>query len=190
MEPWPHPSLPLQDLCRQHMATKSLFNRAEGQSEPSRVSSVSSQFSDAAQASPSSHSSTPSWCEEPAQANMDISTGHMILVRKGPKTKVGRGQDGRRDRMGSVGQSQAVVPYRHTWRITSGTGTGWPRSGRPCVPIKQSQTPAPPHRARATSRRIAILTSYLVSEPRGSLAPPSARSSSRLWENGRAPGSG
>ncbi|XP_059249512.1 receptor-type tyrosine-protein phosphatase-like N isoform X3 [Mustela nigripes] len=38
------------------------------------------QFSDAAQASPSSHSSTPSWCEEPAQANMDISTGHMILA--------------------------------------------------------------------------------------------------------------
>lgn len=62
------------------MATKSLFNRAEGQPEPSRVSSVSSQFSDAAQASPSSHSSTPSWCEEPAQANMDISTGHMILA--------------------------------------------------------------------------------------------------------------
>ncbi|XP_008823990.1 receptor-type tyrosine-protein phosphatase-like N isoform X2 [Nannospalax galili] len=69
-----------QDLCRQHMATKSLFNRSEGQPEPSRVSSVSSQFSDAAQASPSSHSSTPSWCEEPAQANMDISTGHMILA--------------------------------------------------------------------------------------------------------------
>nr|XP_020760491.1 receptor-type tyrosine-protein phosphatase-like N isoform X2 [Odocoileus virginianus texanus] len=28
-----------QDLCRQHMATKSLFNRAEGPPEPSRVSS-------------------------------------------------------------------------------------------------------------------------------------------------------
>ncbi|XP_054979145.1 receptor-type tyrosine-protein phosphatase-like N isoform X2 [Sorex araneus] len=73
-----------QDLCRQHMASKSLFPRAEGPPErppePSRVSSVSSQFSDAAQASPSSHSSTPSWCEEPAQANMDISTGHMILA--------------------------------------------------------------------------------------------------------------
>ncbi|KAM6179128.1 receptor-type tyrosine-protein phosphatase-like N isoform 2-T2 [Rhynchocyon petersi] len=69
-----------QDLCRQHMATKSLFNRSEAPPEPSRVSSVSSQFSDAAQASPSSHSSTPSWCEEPAQANMDISTGHMILA--------------------------------------------------------------------------------------------------------------
>ncbi|KAK7877678.1 hypothetical protein WMY93_031597 [Mugilogobius chulae] len=46
----------------------------------SRVSSVSSQFSEGAQPSPSSHSSTPSWCEEPAQANMDISTGHMILA--------------------------------------------------------------------------------------------------------------
>lgn len=44
------------------------------------MSSVSSQFSDGAQPSPSSHSSTPSWCEEPAQANMDISTGHMILA--------------------------------------------------------------------------------------------------------------
>lgn len=47
----------------------------------SRVSSMSSQFSDGAQPSPSSHSSTPSWCEEPAQTNLDISTGHMILVR-------------------------------------------------------------------------------------------------------------
>ncbi|XP_066467688.1 receptor-type tyrosine-protein phosphatase-like N isoform X2 [Tiliqua scincoides] len=73
-----------QDLCRQHMAAKSLFGRAETPPAPalaenSRVSSVSSQFSDAPQASPSSHSSTPSWCEEPVQSNMDISTGHMIL---------------------------------------------------------------------------------------------------------------
>ncbi|XP_038599166.1 receptor-type tyrosine-protein phosphatase-like N isoform X2 [Tachyglossus aculeatus] len=74
-----------QELCRQHMATKSLFSRGaagpEGPpGETSRVSSVSSQFSDAAQPSPSSHSSTPSWGEEPAPANMDISTGHMILA--------------------------------------------------------------------------------------------------------------
>ncbi|KAG8125314.1 hypothetical protein E2320_020498, partial [Naja naja] len=73
------------ELCRQHMATKSLFGRAEtpppqAPAENSRVSSVSSQFSDAPQASPSSHSSTPSWCEEPVQSNMDISTGHMILA--------------------------------------------------------------------------------------------------------------
>ncbi|XP_075950889.1 receptor-type tyrosine-protein phosphatase-like N isoform X2 [Anarhichas minor] len=53
---------------------------AGGGGTDSRVSSVSSQFSDGAQPSPSSHGSTPSWCEEPAQANMDISTGHMILA--------------------------------------------------------------------------------------------------------------
>lgn len=88
------------------MATKSLFNRAEGPPEPSRVSSVSSQFSDAAQASPSSHSSTPSWCEEPAQANMDISTGHMILVRTAPGPERVRGLGGGR---GRVGQSQSAV---------------------------------------------------------------------------------
>ncbi|KAJ8350292.1 hypothetical protein SKAU_G00254220 [Synaphobranchus kaupii] len=78
-----------QDLWRQHMAAKS-FGRQEagggggarggGGTDTSRVSSVSSQFSDGPQHSPSSHSSTPSWCEEPAQANMDISTGHMILA--------------------------------------------------------------------------------------------------------------
>ncbi len=73
-----------QELCRQHMAAKSPFTRPEpgGRrgTDTSRVSSVSSQFSDGPQHSPSSHSSTPSWSEEPAQSNMDISTGHMILV--------------------------------------------------------------------------------------------------------------
>ncbi|XP_030642523.1 protein tyrosine phosphatase receptor type Na [Chanos chanos] len=73
-----------QELCRQHMAAKSSFSRPEpgGRrgTDTSRVSSVSSQFSDGPQHSPSSHSSTPSWSEEPAQSNMDISTGHMILA--------------------------------------------------------------------------------------------------------------
>lgn len=91
-----------QDLCRQHMAAKSSLGRQDcgvgaaggagpgggggggGGTDTSRVSSVSSQFSDAPQPSPSSHSSTPSWCEEPAQSNMDISTGHMILVDMQP----------------------------------------------------------------------------------------------------------
>ncbi|NXU97090.1 PTPRN protein, partial [Cettia cetti] len=76
-------TLEYQELCRQHMAAKSLFGRTEAPAAPaetSRVSSVSSQFSDAPQPSPSSHSSTPSWCEEPVQSNMDISTGHMILA--------------------------------------------------------------------------------------------------------------
>ncbi|XP_072436071.1 receptor-type tyrosine-protein phosphatase-like N isoform X1 [Chiloscyllium punctatum] len=72
-------SLEYQELCRQHMAAKSSYSRTETV-DTSRVSSVSSQFSDAPQASPSSHSSTPSWCEEPVQSNMDISTGHMILA--------------------------------------------------------------------------------------------------------------
>uniref|UniRef100_H3DIE3 Protein tyrosine phosphatase receptor type N n=1 Tax=Tetraodon nigroviridis TaxID=99883 RepID=H3DIE3_TETNG len=69
-----------QDLCRQHMASKGAFGRLEAAALSAVVGSVSSQFSDGAQPSPSSHSSTPSWCEEPAQANMDISTGHMILA--------------------------------------------------------------------------------------------------------------
>nr|XP_020463328.1 receptor-type tyrosine-protein phosphatase-like N [Monopterus albus] len=90
-----------QELCRQHMASKSSLCRQDcvggvGGSMPgsaiagagrrrgtdtSHVSSVSSQFSDGPQHSPSStHSSTPSWSEEPAQSNMDISTGHMILA--------------------------------------------------------------------------------------------------------------
>uniref|UniRef100_A0A8C8DRN4 Protein tyrosine phosphatase receptor type Na n=1 Tax=Oryzias sinensis TaxID=183150 RepID=A0A8C8DRN4_9TELE len=91
-----------QELCRQHMASKSSLCRQDciaGASggiagsaigtgaggrrgtDTSRVSSVSSQFSDGPQHSPSStHSSTPSWSEEPAQSNMDISTGHMILA--------------------------------------------------------------------------------------------------------------
>ncbi|XP_037344724.1 protein tyrosine phosphatase receptor type Na [Pungitius pungitius] len=90
-----------QELCRQHMASKSLSRQdcvgaaSSGMAGPavatgaggrrgtdtSRVSSVSSQFSDGPQHSPSStHSSTPSWSEEPAQSNMDISTGHMILA--------------------------------------------------------------------------------------------------------------
>ncbi|XP_059503536.1 receptor-type tyrosine-protein phosphatase-like N isoform X2 [Stegostoma tigrinum] len=72
-------SLEYQELCRQHMAAKSSYSRTETV-DTSRVSSVSSQFSDAPQASPSSHNSTPSWCEEPVQSNMDISTGHMILA--------------------------------------------------------------------------------------------------------------
>ncbi|XP_078407442.1 receptor-type tyrosine-protein phosphatase-like N [Cetorhinus maximus] len=72
-------SFEYQELCRQHMAAKSSYTRTETV-DTSRVSSVSSQFSDAPQASPSSHSSTPSWCEEPVQSNMDISTGHMILA--------------------------------------------------------------------------------------------------------------
>ncbi|XP_066483620.1 receptor-type tyrosine-protein phosphatase N2 [Tiliqua scincoides] len=66
-----------QELCRQRMAVKS-----SDHPEPvhtSRINSISSQFSDGPIPSPSARSSTSSWCEEPVQSNMDISTGHMIL---------------------------------------------------------------------------------------------------------------
>ncbi|XP_052662653.1 receptor-type tyrosine-protein phosphatase N2 isoform X2 [Harpia harpyja] len=66
-----------EELCRQRMAVKT-----SDRPEPlhaSRINSVSSQFSDGPIPSPSARSSTSSWCEEPVQSNMDISTGHMIL---------------------------------------------------------------------------------------------------------------
>ncbi|XP_037242288.1 receptor-type tyrosine-protein phosphatase N2 [Falco rusticolus] len=66
-----------QELCRQRMAVKT-----SDRPEPlhaSRINSISSQFSDGPIPSPSARSSTSSWCEEPVQSNMDISTGHMIL---------------------------------------------------------------------------------------------------------------
>nr|XP_023660644.1 receptor-type tyrosine-protein phosphatase N2 [Paramormyrops kingsleyae] len=65
-----------QELCRQRMAVKT--ERPEP-AHGSRINSVSSQFSDGPIPSPSARSSTSSWCEEPVQSNMDISTGHMIL---------------------------------------------------------------------------------------------------------------
>ncbi|XP_032090864.1 receptor-type tyrosine-protein phosphatase N2 [Thamnophis elegans] len=67
-----------QELCRQRMAVKT-----SDCSEPlhaSRINSISSQFSDGLIPSPSTRSSTSSWCEEPVQSNMDISTGHIILA--------------------------------------------------------------------------------------------------------------
>ncbi|XP_029140109.1 receptor-type tyrosine-protein phosphatase N2 [Protobothrops mucrosquamatus] len=67
-----------QELCRQRMAVKT-----SDCSEPlhaSRINSISSQFSDGPIPSPSTRSSTSSWCEEPVQFNMDISTGHIILA--------------------------------------------------------------------------------------------------------------
>ncbi|XP_075903583.1 receptor-type tyrosine-protein phosphatase N2 isoform X4 [Nelusetta ayraudi] len=69
-----------QELCRQRMAirTSERVERPETLRH-SRLNSVSSQFSDGLAASPSTRSSTSSWCEEPVPSNMDISTGHMIL---------------------------------------------------------------------------------------------------------------
>uniref|UniRef100_A0AAV2JXU1 LACTB2 winged helix domain-containing protein n=1 Tax=Knipowitschia caucasica TaxID=637954 RepID=A0AAV2JXU1_KNICA len=70
-----------QELCRQRMSKPE-------RSEPlsSRLNSVASQFSDtaaaaAASVSPSARASLSSWSEEPSVSSLDISTGHMILVR-------------------------------------------------------------------------------------------------------------
>ncbi|KAK7881761.1 hypothetical protein WMY93_030170 [Mugilogobius chulae] len=70
-----------QELCRQRMAIRASerVDRPETLRHHSRLNSVSSQFSDGPAASPSTRSSTSSWCEEPVPSNMDISTGHMIL---------------------------------------------------------------------------------------------------------------
>ncbi|XP_016108052.1 receptor-type tyrosine-protein phosphatase N2-like isoform X3 [Sinocyclocheilus grahami] len=68
-----------QELCRQRMAVKPPVEKLDP-IHSSGINSVSSQLSDGPLPSPSAHTSTSSWCEEPAHSNMDISTGHMILA--------------------------------------------------------------------------------------------------------------
>ncbi|XP_055277631.1 receptor-type tyrosine-protein phosphatase N2 isoform X2 [Moschus berezovskii] len=77
-DPGPDATNAYQELCRQRMAVRTA-ERPEA-AHTSRVSSVSSQFSDGPMPSPSARSSTSSWSEEPVQPNMDISTGHMVLA--------------------------------------------------------------------------------------------------------------
>ncbi|XP_007464053.1 PREDICTED: receptor-type tyrosine-protein phosphatase N2 [Lipotes vexillifer] len=77
-DPDPDATNAYQELCRQRMAARP-SERPET-AHTSRVSSVSSQFSDGPIPSPSARGSTSSWSEEPVQPNMDISTGHMVLA--------------------------------------------------------------------------------------------------------------
>ena len=63
-----------QDLCRARMTTKS--GAGGGNTPAERVIMTGTQN----ERPPSSRSSTSSWSEEPALTNMDISTGHMVLV--------------------------------------------------------------------------------------------------------------
>lgn len=63
-----------QDLCRARMTGKGSSSEAPNSS--GRVV-ILNQENDRP---PSSRSSTSSWSEEPALTNMDISTGHMVLV--------------------------------------------------------------------------------------------------------------
>lgn len=62
-----------QELCRARMAGKGNDSPSAG-----RMTSICKDNEKA----PSSRSSTSSWSEEPALTNMDISTGHMVLVSK------------------------------------------------------------------------------------------------------------
>ncbi|KAM8810468.1 receptor-type tyrosine-protein phosphatase N2 [Eudromia elegans] len=119
-----------EELCRQRMAVKT-----SDRPEPlhaSRINSVSSQFSDGPIPSPSARSSTSSWCEEPVQSNMDISTGHMILsyMEDHLKNKNRLEKEwealcayqaepnataiAQREENARKNRSQAVVPYDHS----------------------------------------------------------------------------
>ncbi|XP_035271305.1 receptor-type tyrosine-protein phosphatase N2 isoform X1 [Anguilla anguilla] len=118
-----------QELCRQRMAV-----RTAERPEPlhtSRISSVSSQLSDGPSPSPSARSSTSMWSEEPAQSNMDISTGHMILTYMEDHLKNKNRLEkewealcsyqaepngctvGLKDQNGKKNRSEAVVVYDH-----------------------------------------------------------------------------
>lgn len=60
-----------KELCRARMAGNT------SEPAPARFITLSKEN----ERPPSSRSSTSSWSEEPALTNMDISTGHMVLVR-------------------------------------------------------------------------------------------------------------
>jgi receptor-type tyrosine-protein phosphatase N len=66
-----------QDLCRARMATKTEKGEICGSQ---RVNNLAKD-NDGNNSPNSTRSSTSSWSEEPALTNMDISTGHMVLVR-------------------------------------------------------------------------------------------------------------
>lgn len=65
-----------QDLCRARMSSKGNGNSNDGTTSSGRMVTLSQEND----RPPSSRSSTSSWSEEPALTNMDISTGHMVLV--------------------------------------------------------------------------------------------------------------
>lgn len=74
--PDPEASKDYQDLCRARMQAKQTGERAESP----RISSLSHENESTNLLS--NRSSTSSWSEEPAFSNMDISTGHMVLVSR------------------------------------------------------------------------------------------------------------
>lgn len=74
--PDPEASKDYQDLCRARMQAKQPSEKAES----SRITSLSRE--NESNNLPSNRSSTSSWGEEPTLSNMDISTGHMVLVSR------------------------------------------------------------------------------------------------------------
>ena len=74
--PDPEASKDYQELCRARMHAKQPTDKPDIPRAFPLISRVSESNN-----SPSNRSSTSSWGEEPALTNMDISTGHMVLVR-------------------------------------------------------------------------------------------------------------
>lgn len=66
-----------QDLCRARMTGGKNSGGSSNEPQPAARVVILNQENDRP---PSSRSSTSSWSEEPALTNMDISTGHMVLV--------------------------------------------------------------------------------------------------------------
>lgn len=130
--------------------------------DTSRVSSVSSQFSDGPQHSPSStHSSTPSWSEEPAQSNMDISTGHMILVRGGGELSAGAAVF--IPSCANIYLVPCLLWHRLTWRTTCAIRTVCRRSGRRCAPTRLNPVPWRWLKSRPTWTKTDTLKHFPVS---------------------------
>lgn len=69
-----------QDLCRARMTGGKNGSGNLSEPQPAGRVTILNQENDRP---PSSRSSTSSWSEEPALTNMDISTGHMVLVSFG-----------------------------------------------------------------------------------------------------------
>lgn len=72
--PDPEASKDYQDLCRARMHAKQTGEKVESP----RITSLSREGDNVH----SNRSSTSSWSDEPALSNMDISTGHMVLVSR------------------------------------------------------------------------------------------------------------
>lgn len=136
-----------QELCRARMAGKN-GNATTGssggggganaadQAHSGRITSLSKETEGRP---PSSRSSTSSWSEEPALTNMDISTGHMVLVRRAAR------------HFKFTPFFYSKLTFRsHIWRIICGTRVDCSVSGRRCAATRPNlapEMPPPSHNA-------------------------------------------